>query len=54
MEKRDNQRVTFSTGAEDDHGFAVLFKKMELDSYIILKNIVFYADEELHEFQEFL
>jgi len=38
----------------DDSGFAISFKKMELDSYIILKNIIFYADDELHEYIEFL
>jgi hypothetical protein len=35
-------------------GFAVEFMEMELDSFIHLRNIIFYADKELHEFYEFM
>ncbi len=35
-------------------GMALEFKEMELDSFIHLRNIVFYADKELHEFYEFM
>jgi hypothetical protein len=35
-------------------GVGVLFKEMELDSFIHLRNIVFYADRELQEFYEFI
>ena len=37
----------------EDDGIAMEFKEMELDSFIHLRNIVFYADKELHEFLEF-
>jgi hypothetical protein len=37
----------------EENGMAIEFKEMELDSFIHLRNIVFYADRELHEFYEF-
>lgn len=37
----------------EDDGIALEFKEMELDSFIHLRNIVFYADKELHEYLEF-
>lgn len=38
----------------EKEGIAVTFSEMELDSFIHLRNIVFYADEELQEYYEFL
>ncbi len=38
----------------EDETMAIVFKEMELDSYVHLKNIIFYSDKELHEFTEFL
>jgi len=38
----------------EDQGMAIEFFEMELDSFIHLRNIIFYADRELHEFYEFM
>jgi len=38
----------------DDTGIGLKFIEMELDSYVHLKNVIFYADNELHDFNEFL
>ncbi len=38
----------------EENGFGIDFKEMELDSFIHLRNVVFYADHELHEYYEFI
>lgn len=38
----------------DSDGVGIRFIEMELDSFIHLRNVVFYADQELHEYYEFM